>query len=71
MSICKKNNNIIECKDCKQFIAYTKSIPENWQVEHADGICRIKLHNSTDNHLIAVISNDYCSYGSRKIKISE
>lgn len=55
---------VVRCKDCKQFMEYTKEYKRC--VEGADGDCRIRLFHSCDKQFIACKYSDFCSYGERK-----
>ena len=55
---------VVRCKDCKQFMEYTKQYKRC--VEGADGDCRIRLFHSCEKQFIACKYSDFCSYGERK-----
>ena len=55
---------VVRCRDCKQFMEYTKEYKRC--VEGADGDCRIRLFHSCEKQFIACKYNDFCSYGERK-----
>lgn len=55
---------VVRCRDCKQFMEYTKEYKRC--VEGADGDCRIRLFHSCDKQFIACKYSDFCSYGERK-----
>lgn len=55
---------VVMCKDCKQFMEYTKEYKRC--VEGADGDCRIRVFHSGEKQFIACKYSDFCSYGERK-----
>ena len=55
---------VVRCKDCKQFMEYTKEYKRC--VEGADGDCRIRVFHSGEKQFIACKYSDFCSYGERK-----
>lgn len=55
---------VVRCKNCKQFMGYTKEYKQC--VEGADGDCRIRLLHSGEKQFIACKYSDFCSYGERK-----
>ena len=55
---------VVRCKDCRQFIEYSKQRKKT--AEDADGDCKIRMFNSNYEAFIGVKYNDFCSYGEKR-----
>lgn len=55
---------IIRCKDCKQFMKYSKEYKQ--KVESADGDCYLKVVYGNDEQFAACRLNDFCSKAKRR-----
>lgn len=58
------DQTIVWCRECKNFLEYTKEYMRT--VDGENGDCYIRLVSGADKQFCSCKYDDFCSYGERK-----